>query len=148
VTIPNEPHGSWASATLLTHQELEEALVGYRQVLELAIDAAGDIDAFYDALVPAPCTTQTLQVLSVDGKGVVMRPEALRAATAKAAAAKGGNKLDERLSCGEKNGRKRMATLGTVYDAEPAVRGVARLFRPLWARWSMDGMPGPRSAAP
>jgi hypothetical protein len=43
---------------------------------------------------------------------------------ATAAAAKGGNKLDKRLSAGEKNGRKRMATLGTVYDAESAVRDV------------------------
>lgn len=87
--------------------------VGYPQVLELAVGAAGDIDAFYDALVPVPCTDTTLQVLPVDGKGVVIRPEALREATARAAAAKGGN----RLSSGEKNGRKRMATLGTVYDA-------------------------------
>ncbi|MFF3159430.1 ISKra4 family transposase [Streptomyces sp. NPDC057910] len=115
--------GSFAEATQRVNA-LTGAGVGYRQVLELAVDAAADIDAFYDALVPAPCTTQTLQVLSVDGKGVVTRPETLREATAKAAAAKGGNKLDTRLSSGEKNGRKRMATLGTVYDAEPAVRGV------------------------
>lgn len=115
--------GSFAEAAKRVNA-LTGAGVGYRQVLELAVDAAADIDAFYDALVPAPCTTQTLQVLSVDGKGVVIRPEALREATAKAAAAKGGNKLDKRLSSGEKNGRKRMATLGTVYDAEPAVRGI------------------------
>jgi hypothetical protein len=115
--------GSFAEAAGRVNA-LTGAGVGYRQVCELAIDAAGDIDAFYDALVPAPCTNTTVQVLSVDGKGVVIRPEALREATAKAAAAKGGNKLDRRLSAGEKNGRKRMATLGTVYDAEPAVRGV------------------------
>jgi hypothetical protein len=115
--------GSFAEAAQRVNA-LTGAGVGYRQVLELAIAAAGDIDAFYDALVPDPCTTTTLQVLSVDGKGVVIRPEALRESTAKAAAAKGGNKLDKRLSAGEKNGRKRMATLGTVYDAEPAVRDV------------------------
>ncbi|MDT0470111.1 hypothetical protein RM764_45650, partial [Streptomyces sp. DSM 41699] len=45
---------------------------------ELAIGAAADIHAFYDALVPAPCTTETLQVLSVDGKGVVIRPEVVK----------------------------------------------------------------------
>jgi hypothetical protein len=115
--------GSFAEAAQRVNA-LTGAGVGYRQVLELAVGAAGDIDAFYDALVPAPCTTETLQVLSVDGTGVVIRPEALREATARAAAAKGGNKLDKRLSSGEKNGRKRMATLGTVYDAEPAVRDV------------------------
>jgi len=114
--------GSFAEASERVNA-LTGAGVGHRQVQELAIAAAADIDAFYDALVPAPCTTATLLVMSVDGKGVVIRPEALREATAKAAAAKGGNKLEHRLSAGEKNGRKRMATLGTVYDAEPAVRG-------------------------
>ena len=115
--------GSFAEASERVNA-LTGAGVGHRQVQELAIAAAGDIDAFYDALVPAPCTAATLLVISTDGKGVVIRPEALREATAKAAAAKGGNKLDKRLSAGEKNGRKRMATLGTVYDAEPAVRSI------------------------
>jgi hypothetical protein len=98
--------------------------VGVGQVQQLAIDAACDIDSFYDALVPAPATDETALVMSVDGKGVVIRPEALREATAKAAAAKGGNTMKTRLATGEKNGRKRMATLGTVYDAEPAPRTV------------------------
>ncbi|MDT0470519.1 ISKra4 family transposase, partial [Streptomyces sp. DSM 41699] len=66
--------GSFAEAAQRVNA-LTGAGVGYRQVLELAIGAAADIHAFYDALVPAPCTTETLQVLSVDGKGVVIRPE-------------------------------------------------------------------------
>lgn len=45
--------------------------------------------------------------------------------TAKAAAAKGANAMRTRLATGEKNGRKRMAMLGAVYDAEPAVRTAA-----------------------
>lgn len=98
--------------------------VGHRQVQELAIGAAVDIDAFYDALVPAPCTDATPLILSADGKGVVIRPEALRENTAKAAAAKGGNAMKTRLASWEKHGRKRMATLGAVYDAEPAPRTV------------------------
>ncbi|MFB7601174.1 ISKra4 family transposase [Streptomyces sp. NPDC056160] len=98
--------------------------IGHRQVQELAIGAAADIDAFYDALVPAPCTDTTPLILSVDGKGVVIRPEALREDTAKAAAAKGGNAMKTRLASGEKHGRKRTATLGAVYDAEPAPRTV------------------------
>ncbi len=115
--------GSFAEATGRVNA-LTGAGVGHRQVAELAIGAAADIDSFYEALVPAPCTNATLLVLSVDGKGVVIRPDALREATARAAAAKGGNKLDKRLSAGEKNGRKRMATLGTVYDAEPVPRDI------------------------
>ncbi|WP_079190230.1 ISKra4 family transposase [Actinacidiphila paucisporea] len=98
--------------------------VGHRQVQELAVGAAADIGSFYQALVPAPCTDVTALVVTVDGKGVVIRPEALREATAKAAAAKGGNTMRTRLASGEKLGRNRMATLAAVYDAEPAVRGV------------------------
>jgi hypothetical protein len=98
--------------------------VGHRQVQELAIDAAGDVEAFYDHLVPDPATDDTVLIMSVDGKGVVIRPGSLRDATAKAAAAKGGNTMHTRLAAGEKNNRKRMATLGAVYDVEPAPRCV------------------------
>jgi hypothetical protein len=119
--------GSFAEATDRVNT-LTGAGVGHRQVQELAIGAAADIDAFHDALIPVPATAATLQVISVDGKGVVIRPEALRAGTAKAAAAKGGNKLDKRLSSGEKNSRKRMATLGTVYDIEALARTVDEII--------------------
>jgi hypothetical protein len=115
--------GSFAEAVDRVNA-LTGAGIGHRQVQELAVAAAAGIDAFYQALVPEPCTDATLLVLSTDGKGVVIRPEALREATAKAAAAKNGNKMATRLAPGEKHGRKRMATLGTVYDAEPAARGI------------------------
>ena len=104
--------------------------IGHRQVQELAVSAAADIDAFYDALVPAPCTDATPLILSVDGTGMVIRPEALREDTAKAAAAKGGNVTKTRLVSGEKHGRKRMATLGAVYDGEPAPRTVNDIIAP------------------
>lgn len=65
-----------------------------------------------------PATAKTLLVLSADAKGVVMRPGALRPATAKAAARRG--KMRTRLAAGEKPNRNRMATLACVYDAEPA----------------------------
>ena len=64
-------------------------VVGKRQVEQLTVAAAADIDAFYQAVAPQPCTDATVLVVSVDGKGVVMRPEALREATLKAAQAKG-----------------------------------------------------------
>ena len=68
-----------------------------------------------------------LLVLSFDGKGIVMLPGALRQATARAASA-AGKKLATRLSPGEKNGRKRMAELGAVYDAVPQVRSPADII--------------------
>ena len=58
------------------------------------------------------------------------RPEHLREETAKAAAAKGSNAMKTRLAAGEKNGRKRMAMLGAVYDAEPAVRTAPDVIAP------------------
>jgi hypothetical protein len=73
-------------------------VAGKRQVEQLTVTAASDIDAFYEAQAPQPCTDDTLLVLSVDGKGVVMRPEALREETRKAAVAKGaGTGSEEHL---------------------------------------------------
>jgi len=97
-------------------------VAGKRQVEQLTVAAASDIDAFYRRSAPQPCSDDTLLVCSTDGKGVVMRPEALREATRKAAVAKPTNTYQTRLASGEKQGRKRMATLGTVYDTDPAPR--------------------------
>jgi hypothetical protein len=95
--------------------------IGKRQLEELARRASADVEAFYLQRVAGPAPDSWPLVLTFDGKGVVMRPEALRPATAKAAAAAGG-KLATRLSPGEKNGRKRMAELACVYDAVPVPR--------------------------
>ncbi|MEU8171909.1 hypothetical protein AB0C14_03450 [Microbispora hainanensis] len=61
-------------------------VIGKRQIEERVVAAAADIDAFYAQQTPLPRTAEELLVCSVDGKGVVMRPEALRPATAQAAA--------------------------------------------------------------
>ena len=58
-----------------------------------------------------------------------MRPTALRPATAKAAA-DATPKLATRLSKGEKRNRKRIAEVGTVYDAEPVVRTPTDILAP------------------
>jgi len=95
--------------------------LGKRQIEELAARAAGDFEAFYTSrLRPVGDPDDTL-VLSCDGKGVVMRPDALRPATRKAAATT-AKKLLTRLSKGEKRNRKRLAEVGAVYDATPAPR--------------------------
>jgi hypothetical protein len=95
--------------------------IGKRQVEELARRAAAHVEAFYLWRVIEPTPGGCPLVLTFDGKGIVMLPDALRPATAKAAAAAEG-KLATRLSPGEKNGRKRMAELACVYDAVPAPR--------------------------
>lgn len=60
--------------------------LGKRQVEQLTARTAVDFDGFYAHRRPPPATdaSQAL-VLQVDGKGIVMRPDALRPATAKAA---------------------------------------------------------------
>ena len=95
--------------------------VGKRQLEELARRCAAHVDAFYLQRVIEPAPDGWPLVLTFDGKGIVMLPDALRPATAKAAAAAQG-KLATRLSPGEKNGRKRMAELACVYDAAPVPR--------------------------
>ena len=65
------------------------SVIGKRQIEDLVVSSATDIDDFYTARTPVPRTAEELLVLSVDGKGVVMRPEALRPATRKAAARHG-----------------------------------------------------------
>ncbi|MHB1431103.1 MAG: ISKra4 family transposase [Streptosporangiaceae bacterium] len=101
--------------------------IGKRQVERLTVAAAADVDAFYAAHRAAPAGSDVLLVMQFDGKGIVMRREALREATAKAAAG-ATRKLATRLSPGEKNGRKRMAELGCVHDCEPVPRTAADII--------------------
>jgi hypothetical protein len=49
-------------------------VAGNRQVEQLTVAAATDIDSFYRRPAPQPCSDGTLLVASVDGKGVAMRP--------------------------------------------------------------------------
>ncbi|MDA8313595.1 MAG: ISKra4 family transposase [Actinomycetota bacterium] len=92
-----------------------------RQVEGLAQRTAVDFEAFYQQAGPARAGPDDVLVISADGKGIVMRPEALRPGTAKAAA-ESANKLAARLSKGEKRNRKRMAEVGAVYDVSPVPR--------------------------
>ena len=85
-------------------------------------------------------------MLSADCKGIVMRPGALRAATAKAAAKLG--KMRTRLTAGEKPNRKRMAALVTVYDAEPAGARPHDVIAPPGGRHGSRPLrPGPKALA-
>jgi len=109
---------------MAAQQAIERATgvrVGKRQVTALAVRAATDVQAFYATrAAPAPAAGDVL-ALTVDGKGIVMLPEALREQTAKAAAI-ATRKLSTRLSKGEKANRKRMAEVGCVYGFTPVVR--------------------------
>jgi hypothetical protein len=95
--------------------------IGKRQLEEMARRAAAHVEAFYAWRLIEPVPDGWPLVLTFDGKGIVMLPGALRAATAKAAES-AENKLATRLSPGEKNGRKRMCEVAGVYDAAPVPR--------------------------
>lgn len=103
--------------------------VGKRQVEELAARSAADVEDFYEAVRRDGAEDGDVLVLSADGKGIVMRPGSLRPATERAAAT-ATTKLQGRLSKGEKPNRKRMATVGTVYDLTPEPRTAADVLAP------------------
>ncbi|MGH6633376.1 MAG: ISKra4 family transposase, partial [Sphingopyxis sp.] len=113
--------------------------LGKRQVEGLARRAALDVDAFYEAIEREPVEPTDALVISADGKGIVMRPNALRPATQRAAQA-AKHKLKTRLSKGEKRNAKRMAELAVVYDCAPVPRTPADVFRP--------GDDGPKPPSP
>ncbi len=110
--------------TLETIAKSTGAHVPKRQTEELVMGAARDFDAFYQMRQAQPAQGEqkgSLMVLSVDGKGVVMRTEDLREQTRKAAKVR-KHKMGARLSKGEKKNAKRMATVASVYTIAPFVR--------------------------
>ncbi len=126
--------GSFEQAAVVV-ERASGVRVGKRQLEALAGAAVADVAGFYAQRPPSACSDADLLVLTCDGKGIVMRPEALRETTAKAARTT-GHKLATRLSPGEKHGRKRMAELAGVYDATPAPRAPADVI-------SRPGQPRP-----
>lgn len=119
--------GSYQNAVEAIERRIGER-VGKLQLEQLVSRAATDFDDYYRIVAREPCSADAVLILSCDGKGIVMRHEALREATRKAAAGS-TNKLTTRLSKGEKANRKRMATVGCVYDVDPVVRTPAEILR-------------------
>jgi hypothetical protein len=99
------------------------AHVPKRQFEELVIRAAQDFEAFYAKRQAARADPHTgsMLVLTVDGKGVVMRPEDLREPTQRAAAAR-AKTFTARLGSGRRLHAKRMASVAAIYTVEPFVR--------------------------
>jgi hypothetical protein len=118
--------------------------VAKRQIETLARTAAADVEEFYATpRAVAEVGPTDVVVISADGKGIVMRPDALRPATAKAAA-EATNKLECRLSKGEKRNRKRLAEVGAVYDLTPVARTPADV---LASKQGASPPPAPKARA-
>jgi len=140
LNLPRERHSHGLrercalEATRGSYDEARDALlratgvgIGKRQVEELARRAATDVEAYYDHASRDPTAATGALVISADGKGIVMRPDALRAQTRRAAAF-ASHKLATRLSKGEKRDRKRLAELAVVYDCPPVPRTPPDIF--------------------
>ena len=100
------------------------AHVPKRQFEQEVIRAAQDFEMFYadrQKRVRADPHTGRVLVLTVDGKGVVMRPEDLREATQRAAAAR-AKSFTARLGAGRRLHAKRMASVAAIYTVAPWVR--------------------------
>jgi len=98
------------------------------QTLNLVRDVAQDFEPYYqkNRFIEAEDSSDLL-ILTFDGKGIVMRPDSLRECTKKAM--KKRNKLNSRLSPGEKKDRKRMAQVAAVYTVGAFVRTAQTIIK-------------------
>jgi hypothetical protein len=113
-----------------------------RQAEALAAEFSQDFEAFYASRgSDEPEPTLDPVVMSLDGKGIVMRREDLREATRRAAERE-QHKLKTRLSQGEKRNRKRMATVAAVYSIERTVRSAESI---MGMEAEQDPSPKPRA---
>jgi hypothetical protein len=131
-----------------TQKALEErtgTAVPKRQVEELVARAgnAEDFEQFYATRAADEPASGELQVITSDGKGVVMRRKDLREATKKAAE-RSRRKLGKRLTKGEKRNRKRMATVAAVYNIAPFVRTPEQLASVMAPVHAAEGAQRPR----
>ena len=100
------------------------AQVPKRQFEQLVIRAGQDFEAFYadrQRRAGADPHSGAILVLTVDGKGVVMRPEDLRPATRRATEVR-AERFTARLGRGRRLHAKRMASVAAIYTIEPWVR--------------------------
>ena len=104
--------------------------VGKRQLEEIVAAAAADAERFCqdpgrsrEEVLPAGAGGQEGGLpplaISVDAKGVAMRPEARRPETARKARGRPGQAVGHRLGTGQKAGSRRMAQTGCVFDVVP-----------------------------
>lgn len=121
LAVTEAVRGSYNQAKAAIERRCGKILGKRHTTLRLTDRATQDIAAFYRHQLVLPATANTRLVLQVDGKGIVMRSEALRPATFKAHQA-ARRAMRTRLAPGEKPHRKRMATLACVFDATPSPR--------------------------
>jgi len=118
------------------------ACVAKRQAEQLVQRAARDFEPFYEQRAAPTDSPGALMVTTFDQKGLVFRTEDLREATRKAAERR-EHTYATRLSSGEKQDTKRMATVAAVYTIAPFPR-TAEDILPARPRPVGDRPPAPR----
>jgi hypothetical protein len=111
--------------------------LGKRQAEELAIGSAADFDAFYESRLPEPCPAETGLLITADGSAFPVLPQALRPATAKAAAARAKAAAESGWpdDPGDlRKSRTRTAELACVADIPPAPRTAGDILAALFGR--------------
>jgi hypothetical protein len=98
-----------------------------RQLQEVSADIVRDFKEFYEQPLDSSSEEGSILVITADGKGVSMHNQDLRPA-AKKQAEKDKDKKKARLQPGEKKGRKRMATVVSVYETFPYQRTPEQLL--------------------
>ena len=157
---------------LLAYRQVREVLewetgvrIHTRQLREIAARVGADATTFAQtrtvpplAQAPAPVEVDRVDdpaqgfdgglgdgpvlVVTFDGKGVVMRREALRSSEPPAPGTSG---LPGHEQSGYRRGRMRLAELSCVYDVQPQPRTVADVLAALTGRFA-DPQPGPPRA--
>lgn len=114
--------GSFGEA-VETLERLIRVKIPLRQAEQIVLSAAQDFYPFYEQNdgYESPKDNSSLLILTLDGKGVVMRKEDLRYPTRKKAE-NHRHKMQQRLSPGEKRNSKRMAAVASVYLVAPFFR--------------------------
>jgi hypothetical protein len=123
--------------TVATLKRYTAASVPKRQAEEIALDAAADFEAFYkrrQAQGPSDADQATLLSITADGKGVVVHKQDLREATRRAAERR-KEAAAENFTLGlpkppqpQREDRKRMATVASVYEVAPHVRSAEEVI--------------------
>ncbi len=106
-----------------TQESLERqggGILPKRQLQGVCAELVQDFDEFYEQ-PPSIIEEGQILVITMDGKGVSMHNQDLRDAT-RNEAENASKKKKARLGPGEKKGRKRMATVVSVYEIAPYYR--------------------------